>query len=99
MTESIRKFMYALGNIIIIVTTPLLAIFIIIGVSFNITDASSDTGIGVLLAAVYGLFVYCFYRFMRKPTEGRWLPRIMVYIISLFISYLVFLLLAHLLWK
>lgn len=32
----------------------------------------------VWFAAVLWL-VYCFYRFMRKPAEGKWLPVIMVY--------------------
>lgn len=99
MTEWIRKFMYTLGNIMIIISTPVLALLIIIGVSFNITDASSDIEFGVLLTVVYACFVYCFYRFMRKPTEGRWLPIIMVYVISLCILYVILLLLAHLLWK
>ncbi|CAM3764306.1 hypothetical protein COLU111180_07290 [Cohnella lubricantis] len=99
MTESIRKIMYVIGNIMIVIATPVLALLILAGVFFNTTDAPASPGAGVLLAVLYGLFVYCFYRFMRKPAEGRRLPTVMVYMLSLCILYLVLLLAAYLSWK
>ncbi|MGU3472870.1 hypothetical protein ACLBWT_17210 [Paenibacillus sp. D51F] len=89
MTEKLRKAVFIAGNVIFIPLTPIVALFLLAGIFLNTTDAPADATFHVMIGAVYGIIVWCFYAYLRKPYEGNKLQRIMIYAISALIVLLI----------
>jgi uncharacterized membrane protein len=85
MTEKLRQVFYRVGNVVIICASPIFALFLLVGLLFNPTDAATDTAGPVLFAVGYTAFVICFYKFLRRPMPGSKLQVFFVYLLSGFI--------------
>lgn len=82
MTEKLRKVFYRVGNVVIVCASPIFAFFLMVGIMFNPTDSATDTTGPILFAIGYTVFVFCFYKFLRRPMPGSKLQIFFVYLLS-----------------
>jgi hypothetical protein len=67
MHERLRKIVYTVGKVVILIMTPIFILYVLVSAFFNITDAPTGSSADLIGLAVYGVLVFLFFTLMKKP--------------------------------